>query len=202
MIGKPGERVNGRIIATACRVMYNERVKWMNWQDQGTVGTQRYSVVPRTLSFLTHAGRVLLLRGAASKRIWANKLNGVGGHLEPGEDPLSGARREVREETGLDVPHLELRAVIHISGVAPDPGVMMLVFVAAVDSPTVHACSEGELVWYPIGDWPREEMVEDLPRLLPRVLDADRGMIYGHYDLDPVNGVMRFTFVEGDASHR
>lgn len=33
----------------------------------------------------------------------AGKLNGIGGKIEPGEDPLAGMMREVREETSLDI---------------------------------------------------------------------------------------------------
>ena len=42
----------------------------------------RYQVVPRTLCFIIHDDDVLLLRGAPTKRIWPNKYNGVGGHVE------------------------------------------------------------------------------------------------------------------------
>jgi len=172
----------------------------MNWQEQGTMGTERHTVVPRTLTFLTYQGQVLLLRGAATKRIWPNRLNGVGGHLEPGEDALTGARREVREETGLDVEVLTLRAVVHISGPAGDAGVLMMVFVGAVETMDVSPNDEGDLLWYPIGGWPVDEMVGDLPELLPRVLDDRRGMTFGCYDPDPATGRMRMCFLDGDVS--
>ncbi|NLX42660.1 MAG: NUDIX domain-containing protein, partial [Chloroflexi bacterium] len=73
----------------------------MRFDEQGTMNTTRYLVVPRTLCFISTESQLLLLRGAPDKRLWANLLNGLGGHLEPGEDPLSGARRELCEEAGL-----------------------------------------------------------------------------------------------------
>ena len=167
----------------------------MKWEEQGTVDNERYSVVPRTLSFLTHNGQVLLLRGAPSKRIWANKLNGIGGHLEPGDGARPGARREILEETRLTVEELRLCAVVHISGVPPDPGVIMFVFVGSASTRQVDSFSEGELTWYPIGQWPEHEMVDDLPHLLPRILHIPSGgMVYGHYALDPVGQRMIFHF--------
>lgn len=65
--------------------------------DQG-VHLPRYKVIPRTLIFLVHGEEILLIRGAPTKRLWANRYNGLGGHVEHGEDPLSAAKRELREE--------------------------------------------------------------------------------------------------------
>ena len=45
--------------------------------DQG-VNLERYMLVPRTLIFLTRGDQVLLLKGAADKRLWAGLYN-VGG---------------------------------------------------------------------------------------------------------------------------
>ncbi|HLB48576.1 MAG TPA: NUDIX domain-containing protein, partial [Anaerolineales bacterium] len=61
--------------------------------DQG-IRPERYQLIPRVLIFITHGREVLLLKGAPTKRIWASKYNGVGGHVERGEDFISAARRE------------------------------------------------------------------------------------------------------------
>ena len=75
--------------------------------DQG-VFTDRYRVIPRTLIFITRADEVLLIEGSPRKKLWANRFNGVGGHIERGEDVISAARRELEEETGLSVSDLWL----------------------------------------------------------------------------------------------
>src|SRR5215204_3779053 len=72
----------------------------MPQSDQGLT-QDRYTVIPRTAIFLRRGDSYLLLKGAATKRLWANKYNGLGGHMERGEDVLSAAKRELFEETGL-----------------------------------------------------------------------------------------------------
>ena len=69
--------------------------------DQG-ISTDRYMLIPRVLIFLTRGDTVLLLKGAPTKRLWANQYNGIGGHVERGEDVLSAARRELMEEVAID----------------------------------------------------------------------------------------------------
>lgn len=162
----------------------------MKWSEQGTA---RYVVVPRTLTFLTHGEEVLLLRGAPDKRLWAGKLNGVGGHVEPGEHPLDGARREVLEETGLAVQDLRLRAIVHVQGQGASPGVMLFVFVGRAPSRKVRPSREGSLAWYPIARLPRDELVEDLAELLPRALVEGR-FTFGLYRADPTSGWLSFQF--------
>lgn len=51
---------------------------------------------------LDHHGRVALIR--KNRPAWqAGRLNGIGGHVEPGEVDDQAMRREFREETGADV---------------------------------------------------------------------------------------------------
>jgi 8-oxo-dGTP diphosphatase len=168
----------------------------MKWAEQGTGHNTRYTVVPRTLSFLLQGDDVLLLRGAAQKRLWSGQLNGVGGHLEPGEDLLAGARREIYEETGLEVHDLTLRAIVHISGKEGTSGVLLFVFIGVAPSRKICPSHEGDLAWYPHQALPWAELVDDLRLLLPRVLSqGSAALIYGHYAVDTA-GQMVFHFTE------
>jgi 8-oxo-dGTP diphosphatase len=130
-------------------------------------------LIPRTLIFLTRGERVLLLKGASHKRLWAGKYNGVGGHVEAGEDVGSAARRELAEETGLTAP-LWLCGVITVE-TGQNPGIGVFVFRGESPSGDPVPSDEGILEWIPIPQVVRLPLVEDLYTLLPRVLAMQPG---------------------------
>ena len=169
----------------------------MRLEDQG-MDPARYAVIPRTLTFLLDGGDVLLLRGAPTKRLWAGRLNGVGGHVEPGEDVVASARREVLEETGLAAEDLALRAVVHVGGEPPLPGILFFVFLGRAPSRRTRPSPEGALEWHPLAALPAGEMVADLPTLLPRVLRAPAGeVLWGHYAPGP-SGEIEYRFTPAE----
>jgi 8-oxo-dGTP diphosphatase len=159
----------------------------MGREDQGlSVSRQRYQVTPRTLCFLRHDDKVLLLKGAPHKRIWANRYNGLGGHVERGEDLMSAALREVREEAGVAPRDLQLAAVVHVDGGDPLLGVLFFVFIGSVEDPAVRESPEGTLEWHPLSKLPVEAMAPDLPVILPRIMALPAGSppLYLSYSYD------------------
>jgi len=136
--------------------------------DQG-VSQDRYQLIPRTLIFLTRGESVLLLKGAPTKRLWANRYNGVGGHIEKGEDILTAARRELQEETGLVAESLWLAGTVTIDTGEPT-GIGLFVMKGKCMDGEPRPSQEGELEWVPFIEIRNKELVEDLPVLLPRVI--------------------------------
>lgn len=130
----------------------------------------RYVVIPRTLCFITCGGRVLLLRRAADRSLWPNRVNGIGGHVEANEDVRSAALREIAEETGLAVVDLRLREVVHICADPQRPGVMLFIFTARALTDEVRASPEGDLIWVDPQRLDGLDVMADLPALLSRVL--------------------------------
>jgi 8-oxo-dGTP diphosphatase len=170
----------------------------MSKSDQGidvSLNRQRYTVIPRTLVFITRDERVLLLRGAPSKRIWANKYNGIGGHIERDEDIYSAALREVREETGLEVDNLRLAGLINIDGDQPT-GILLFVFTATSRSGEPIPSEEGSLEWITRDELAQIDLVEDLPTILPRALDVrlNAAPFFAHYHYNEQEQlIIRFT---------
>lgn len=141
--------------------------------EQG-VTSDRYMVIPRTLIFLTREDRVLLIKGAPTKRLWANRYNGIGGHVERDEDVQSAVKRELMEETGLQGGDLRLVGTVMIN-TEEQAGIVLFVFRGTYSSGTLVESKEGQLEWVPIDRLAEYPLVEDLPRLLPRVLNARPG---------------------------
>ncbi len=159
----------------------------MGRQDQGIAQSRgRYQVVPRTLCFILHDEDILLLKGAPTKRIWPNRYNGVGGHVERDEDVFSSAVREIAEETGLTVGDVRLRAVLNIDAGDPQTGILLFVFTAWARDRATRASPEGTLEWVPRDRVLEYELVEDLRELLPKILalGPEDPPLFGRYFYD------------------
>ena len=166
--------------------------------DQGVNSGRRYQLIPRTLIFVTQGDRVLLIKGAPHKRLWAGLYNGIGGHIECGESILEAAQRELVEEAGIVADGLRLAGVVTIN-TGEDPGVCIFIFRADLDGDLevqLGPSPEGTLDWIPIDKLGELPTVEDLHILLPKILHVGPGdaPIMAAYAYDEQGSLLiRFT---------
>ncbi len=167
---------------------------------------ERYRVVPRTLIFITSTNPqterrdLLLIKGAAGKRLWANQYNGIGGHVEWHEEIHQAAQRELAEETGLTGIALSLCGVLNIAvepASSAPTGVMVFLFQGESRERTVQGSSEGEPAWIPLDELDNYPLVDDLYHLIPLLMEDD-APVYGHY-MPLANGTMQYTFQQTKA---
>jgi len=82
---------------------------------------------------------------------------------------LSAARRELREETGLEVEQLWLAGTVTVD-TGESVGIGIYVMKGICLDGEIQSSSEGELEWVPFEEIQSKELVEDLPILLPLVI--------------------------------
>jgi ADP-ribose pyrophosphatase YjhB (NUDIX family) len=123
-------------------------------------GFRAYAASAPTASALPldRQGRVLLARRAIEPD--RGKWDILGGFLEEGEHPLDGLRRELREETGLEVEPLEfLTATVdrYGSGEGAQATLNLVWTARAVGGEAEPADDVSELRWFRPGELPPPE---------------------------------------------
>jgi 8-oxo-dGTP diphosphatase len=145
----------------------------------------RYHVVPRTLILIFKDDRVLLQKGSQTKKLWAGLYNGLGGHIERGEDVLSSARRELLEEAGLTCADLRICGMVMID-VNEDEGILMFVLSGMNPAGEIRASDEGVPEWIPISKVKQLPVVDDIPSMIERVKRHQGNIPFsGYYTYGP-----------------
>jgi 8-oxo-dGTP diphosphatase len=148
-------------------------------------GTARYQPTPRVLLFLKREEHYLFIEGAPRKW-WAGKVNGIGGSVEAGETIIEAARRETREETGLEAQALHLAAIVTVIS---EPPVLLFVYVGELGEGEVQETEEGTFRWLSEAELENPDVptFEDFPFLWEQVKevqggDAPRYLVFDYRD--------------------
>ena len=146
-------------------------------RPSGSVDLTFDAVIPYCLVYLKSEDRVLLIRKAAG-RLHEGEWIGLGGKLESGEDPVSSAVREFREESGLTLGNPKLRGtLIWIDEVKC--GIVHIV-TGTQWSGVLSGSEEGEVRWHYIRDLlALDGLAEHQLLFLDRILLHDDGFYSG-----------------------
>lgn len=120
-----------------------------------------------TLLFIIHDGQVLLIH--KKKGLGAGKINGPGGRIEPGEQPMAAAIREVQEE--LRVTPTGVRKAGELMFQFTDGfSIHGYVFTATGCEGTPQETSEATPQWFPADELPFDRMWADDREWIPWML--------------------------------
>lgn len=134
-------------------------IDWFSWK----------AVDPATLVFVVKDGRILLIR--KKRGLGAGKVNGPGGRLEAGENPLDAAVREVQEELRVTPIGLAKRGELRFQFV-DGYSIHVHVFQAEDCEGTPEETDEAIPLWTDVDAIPYDEMWADDQIWLPWMLQG------------------------------
>jgi 8-oxo-dGTP diphosphatase len=143
-----------------------------------------YTPIVATLGYvLSPDGRRVLMihRNARPDDQHLGKYNGLGGKLDPHEDAITGMRREIREEAGIECTQMQLRGTINWPGFGKH-GEDWLGFVFTItrfEGTPLQANPEGALEWVELARLHELPMWEGDRHFLPLVFDGDPRPFHG-----------------------
>lgn len=162
-----GKELEGDILSCADKVE-----EALNYRRQVLEKCQAITV-KTTLAYIEKDGCYLMIfRNKKKNDENKGKWIGVGGHLEGKESYIHAFKREIKEETGLDVKEYSYFGKVDFIN-QDHPGERMFLFKVTSFSGELIPCNEGELAWI------EKEKLNELPmwegdkRFLP-LLDQER----------------------------
>lgn len=147
------------------------------------IDPDRFQLSPRVLIFAAREEKILLIKGSPQKKLWPNLYNGVGGHIESGETPLTAAKREFLEETGLQLQQTQICAVITID-IGQNTGIILFVFKGTTRNEELTPSEEGTLEWIDINKINDLPTVEDLKLIIPKIWGGQDTIIFAQYSYE------------------
>lgn len=133
--------------------------------------------------YIVHDGKVLLQQRSLKSKRFPGYWAGPGGHVDEGEDALTAAIREVKEETAVTIrdKDITLKVVAIHHHVDLEIVLLCFIFLASIpsDQEIVSALEEGYSEWVPLKD------INKLDKIFPpaqyyfdHILNNKPGILY------------------------
>ena len=116
----------------------------------------------------------MLFRNKKKNDLNEGKWVGVGGKFEPGETGDDCVKREVREETGLEITDYRFYGIIKFVSDRYEAEDMYLYTADGFEGELVKSCDEGELRWVPEAEVMKLPMWEGDHFFLERIVAGEQ----------------------------
>ena len=137
-------------------------------------------------------GKFLVLRRSPLKKFLPNYVHPIGGKIDLDEDPLTAAKREVREETELEIKNMKIEAVINELRPELDKDENWLIFHFSADyeSGNLKETEEGELIWLTKQEIYDSMLFPSVRQVIGDIFDEGKGTVFVtfKYDGNPYDG--------------
>lgn len=145
--------------------------------------------------FVRKGNKFLMLHRNSQKKIMPDVWMGPGGHREYKEGLIEAAKREIKEETGLKIKNVAIRAVG--SAILEDINTEVHFHLLTADYASGKVISnpdDGELVWLSASEILKlDNLLSELKHVLPYVFDKKKPVISYKAIYDKGNHMTHFT---------
>lgn len=110
------------------------------------------------------------------------KYNGLGGKMECHEDTLTGIKREIMEEAGIECLEITLRGIINWTGFGPksEDWLCFIYRIDAFKGTPYKENPEGRLEWVSLENLPNLPMWKGDKHFLPLIFNNDPAIFHGY----------------------
>ena len=134
--------------------------------------------------YIFHQNKVLMFKRSETKKKFPGFWSIPGGHIDEGEDPLTSAIREVKEETGIDIAakDIKLRVVAAHHHLGREETYMAFAFsVELREYFELSSSTEGKAHWVEIDEAKNlENVFEPVKYYFDHIFNNKSGIIYNN----------------------
>lgn len=137
----------------------------------------RHTVIPRAMCLVFYKDEVLLIK-ASDEKEWSGIYNPIGGHIEKGESIIESAKREIKEESGINPLNIKLKGIIHVTNFFSKDIMMFITSSIVKTKKLLYQHDEGKLEWVKLTNLTKIKIFEDVKPIIDRVLKMKTGEIF------------------------